>query len=185
MHAQRLLVGRRNAGEIDRLIEIATDGARPEARVHALWTLEGLGKLDASLILKALEDPEPGVRENAVRLAEPRLATAPGLADQLLAMTEDAHPRVRFQLLCTLGWVDSPGARKARRRLLMRDIDDEWMQIAALSASGVRPLSLFDTGVAEFGDEASKERIAFIRRIRRHGRRRPRPFGGQATLAQN
>ena len=165
MHAQRLLVGRENVRAIDRLIEIAAGGRRPEARVHALWTLEGLGKLDASLIRKALGDPEPGVRENAIRLAESRLAKAPELADKLLAMTEDAHPRVRFQLLCTLGWVDSPGARNARRQLLMRDIDDEWMQMAALSASDVRPLNLFDTGVAEFGDEASKERIAFFRRI--------------------
>ena len=165
MHAQRLLVGRQSVGAIDRLIEIATGGSRPDARVHALWTLEGLGKLDASLIQSALGDPVPGVRENAVRLAEPRLEASPGLADRLLAMTGDAHPRVRFQLLCTLGWLDSPGARNARRQLLMRDIDDEWMQIAALSAAGVRPLDLFDTGVAEFGDEASKERIAFIRRI--------------------
>ncbi len=165
MHAQRLLVGRQSAGAIDRLIEIATGGSRPESRVHALWTLEGLGILDASLIQTALEDPVPGIRENAIRLAEPGLAAAPGLAERLLAMTGDAHPRVRFQLLCTLGWVDSPGARNARRQLLMRDIDDEWMQIAALSAAGVRPLDLFDTSLAEFGDEASKERIAFIRRI--------------------
>ena len=165
MQAQRLLVGRQSARAIDRLMEIATGGRRPEARVHALWTLEGLGQLDASLIQKALEDPEPGVRENAIRLAESRLATAPGLADKLLAMTGDAHPRVRFQLLCTLGWVDSPGARNARRQLLMRDIDDEWMQMAAFSASDVRPLNLFDIGVTEFGDAASKERIAFFRRI--------------------
>lgn len=165
MHAQRLLVGRQSVGAIDRLIEIATTGGKPEARLHALWTLEGLGKLDASLIEKALGDPEPGVRENAIRLAESRLSTAPRLVDKLLAMTEEAHPRVRFQLLCTLGWLDSPGAGNARRQLLMRNSDDEWIQIAALSASALRPLHLFETAVAELGDEASKERIAFFRRI--------------------
>lgn len=165
MHAQRLLVGRQSVGAIDRLMEVAAGGSRPEARVHALWTLEGLGRLDASLIQQALEDPEPGVRENAIKLAESRLSTAPGLADNLLAMAEETHPRVRFQLLCTLGWLDSPGARNVRHQLLMRDIDDEWMQIAALSATDLRPLNLFDTGVAQFGDEATKERIAFFHRI--------------------
>ena len=43
------------------------------ARLHALWTLDGLNRLEARHIEQALDDPEAGVRENAILLAEPRL----------------------------------------------------------------------------------------------------------------
>ena len=43
-------------------------------RMHILWALEGLDALAEDDLLRALADPSPGVREHAVRLAEPRLA---------------------------------------------------------------------------------------------------------------
>ena len=43
-------------------------------RAHALWTLHGLQSLTEEDIARALKDPEPGVREQALRLAEERLA---------------------------------------------------------------------------------------------------------------
>ena len=47
-------------------------GARTtySARVHALWTLEGLGALDAALVRDLLHDPEPRVRVQALRASE-------------------------------------------------------------------------------------------------------------------
>src|SRR5262249_53942004 len=70
--AQRLLVDRAAnvTTELERLFR-GTESA--EGRVHALWTLEGLGKLDDALIRTGLRDAVPGVRENAMRLAETRL----------------------------------------------------------------------------------------------------------------
>ena len=57
----------------------------PLARLHALWTLEGLGRLDAAQVLQALADRDPGVRENAIVLAEKRLSD-PKVSAALLAL---------------------------------------------------------------------------------------------------
>ena len=164
-HAQRMLLDRQSREAVDRLREIFHASPGADTRLHALWTLDGLGGLAPSDIRQALKDPEPGIRENGIRLAEARLDQAPGLVEELLAMTEDAQPAVRFQLLCTLGWLDSPAARRASRQLLLRDMEDPWVQLAALSASALRPLELLELAVSEFSESASKQRVEFFRQI--------------------
>ena len=138
--AQRLLVDHRTeaAGSpsTTRLLrQVAAKSRSGAARVHALWTLDGISDLDAATIEAALADPKPGVRENAIILAEARLRkSADGpLSSRLLNMKDDPDPRVRFQLLCTLGYLGGAAAAKIRDELLSRDMEDSWVQIAALS----------------------------------------------------
>ena len=59
-------------------------------------------------------------------------------------MTNDGNARVRFQLLATLGSIDTPAAQAAQERLLLADLEDEWVQVAALSASSDRAVAYFD-----------------------------------------
>ena len=68
--AQRLLVERQEMSVVPQLEVLAQQSAAPQGRTHALWTLEGLGRLKAELVLAALEDSSPMVREQAVRLSE-------------------------------------------------------------------------------------------------------------------
>jgi putative membrane-bound dehydrogenase-like protein len=148
-NAQRLLVDRKPpdaASLLRRLFELTPSAP---GRVHALWSLEGLGQLDDAVIEKALQDPVAGVKENAIRLAESR----PALAPRLVKLVDDPDPRVRFQLLASLGSVDTAAARAVRDRLLERDIEDRWMQAAALSASPAEAGRLF----ARSGRWATKE----------------------------
>lgn len=133
-NAQRLLLDRATPQDVAGLEVMAKNPSSPLGRLHALWTLEGLKKLRPELITAALKDPVPGVRTNAIKLAELHLETAPALVPALLAMPSDSDPKVRFQLLCTLGFVETPEAASARQKLLFTDIDDQWVQIAALSA---------------------------------------------------
>ncbi|HET7117436.1 MAG TPA: PVC-type heme-binding CxxCH protein [Hanamia sp.] len=134
-NAQRLLIDRNHDMIIPALVKMAQNTQSPLGRLHALWTLEGMHKLTPELIMQALHDPEPGVRENAIKLAELHLTEWPDLAPKLIALKEDNNAKVRYQLLCTLGSVNTPGAGKARQELLFKDINDKWVQIAALSAS--------------------------------------------------
>ncbi len=92
--AQRLLVDRQSYSSVELLLRLFHESPSPMGRLHALWTLEGLGKLDTALVAEALADSEPGVRENAIRLAEPRLANSAKLTGKLLAMSEDQSPKV-------------------------------------------------------------------------------------------
>ncbi len=142
--AQRLLVHGSRRGAAPALAAMAASRPSAVARLHALWTLEGLDRLEPAHVLPALTDPDPGVRENAIVLAE-RWLSRPDVAGALLAMTGDANERVRFQLLATLGSLDTAPSRDAQERLLMAGLEDEWVQVAALSASSDRAVAYFDS----------------------------------------
>src|SRR5690606_23051082 len=130
------------------LSRMCTDSPSPLARLHALWTLEGMNELKPEQILEALKDGVAGVRENAVRLTELHMEEHPALITGLLALEQDEDARVRYQLLCTLGFVDTPAAAQARRNLLFRDIEDQWVHIAALSARSADVAGLLHEALA-------------------------------------
>ena len=150
MHAQRLLVDRANKQVIPLLIQIAKKAVSPLGRLHALWTLEGMGALNTELIEQALKDPESGIRENAIKLAELYLTAYPGLAKVLIPMQTDPDTKVRFQLLCTLGFLDSPESADAIENLMFIDLDDQWAQIAALSAKSSQTYSTLKGVLSHF-----------------------------------
>lgn len=155
--AQRLLVDRQASDAVPLLAEMARSHRSAVARLHALYTLDGLGKLETALIGNALRDSEAGVRENAIKLAETRLKE---LGPMLPALRNDPDARVRFQLLCTLGMLDTKDARDARDELLVRDFPDRWMQVAALSASAddaprLLRLAVEKNGPASFFSQAA------------------------------
>lgn len=154
--AQRLLVHGKRRDAAPALAALAA--ARPSAlaRLHALWTLEGLDRLEVAHVLPALADPDPGIRENAIVLAE-RWVSQPAVTTALLGMTSDASDRVRFQVLATLGALDTPPAQAAQERLLLAGLEDEWMQVAALSASSDRAVAYFDRAIAVGSPFASSE----------------------------
>jgi putative membrane-bound dehydrogenase-like protein len=149
-NAQRLLVDRQDKKVIPALRKMAGNETSAMGRLHALWTLEGMRALPANLIEIALQDSVSGIRENAIRLAELHLGETPGLATSLLALQNDPDAKVRFQLLCTLGSLNSRAAVDARHRLLFKDITDEWVQIAALSARTLEAPALLNDVLATF-----------------------------------
>ncbi|MCY2986280.1 MAG: hypothetical protein NTY19_00165, partial [Planctomycetota bacterium] len=72
--AQRLLVERGDKSAVPLLTVLVREGPTPQSRLHALYTLEGLGELKSALVEAALSDPHFAVRLHALRLAEPWLA---------------------------------------------------------------------------------------------------------------
>jgi putative heme-binding domain-containing protein len=162
--AQRLLVDRNAVDIAPELARMVRESQSPLGRLHALWTLEGIGKLESAEVEHALADSEAGVRENAIVLAEPRLAMAPALVPKLIAMAKDPDAKVRFQLLCTLGSLNSPQARAVRDELLTRDVEDKWFQIAALSASSDEAPRIYQKAVA-IETQESPGRVSFIRQV--------------------
>jgi putative heme-binding domain-containing protein len=135
--AQRLLVERRDAAAVEPLRKIARGSAFPPARVQALWTLAALGALGPETVAEALGDPEPGVREHALRMAEPFLAGSEAMRDRVFALGDDPSLRVRFQLALTLGRLATDARRPAAlARLAARDLGDRWIRAAVLCSTG-------------------------------------------------
>lgn len=148
--AQRMLLDRRNTTIVPALVKMAENESSAVGRLHALWTLEGMDQLRTEVIEKSLNDPVAGIRLNAIKLAELHLENAPGLVEKLLALKSDPDAKVRFQLLCTLGFIDSPEAAAVRNELLFRDIDDEFVQVAALSARSSQTEELLTSVLARY-----------------------------------
>jgi putative membrane-bound dehydrogenase-like protein len=132
--SQRLLVERQDKSVIGVLENLARNGAVAEGRMHALWTLAGLHTLEPALVLTALDDESPTVREQAVRLAEHYL-TDSKISGKLSQMTDDADDFVEFQVACTLGQLAPAKSFGPLRKIAMTHVQDPWFQIAVLTAA--------------------------------------------------
>jgi glucose/arabinose dehydrogenase/mono/diheme cytochrome c family protein len=115
--AQKLLVLRRDRSVVPALEKLATsEAADPRPRLHALWTLDGLGALRDSLILRALKADDPHVRMTGLRLAEAPLMAKPAahasLAAAMRAALRDADPRVAIQAMLSARRAALPDAKK-------------------------------------------------------------------------
>ena len=93
-----------------------TDSADPRPRLHALWTLEGLGALDVKLILQALKSADPQMRITGLRLADARLVAQPrahaSLAVAMRTALRDSDPRVTIQAMLSLRRAELPDAKE-------------------------------------------------------------------------
>ena len=131
--AHRLLVWRADRSTVAPLAALARESTNPLARVHALSVLDGLDALSADVLRPALADPHPGVRANALRLAESR-----GSAEVIAAataMTGDPDAKVRLQLACSLGEWEAPAAGAALGRLAVDHYDDPFLTAAVMSSA--------------------------------------------------
>jgi putative membrane-bound dehydrogenase-like protein len=141
--AQMLLMQRQEFAAVPLLEEMALKSKRPLARVHALCTLDGLGKLKPPVLQKALMDMHPGLRNQAVRLCEPFLADSMNLGhklnretlgQELLKLVNDSDIHVRMQLAYTLGeWHDAK-AGTALGQLATKDGRDHYFLAAVMSS---------------------------------------------------
>jgi len=148
--AFRLLVERRDAAAVKHLqrgLEKTDFAPAVSARLHLL-ALQGA--LDEMALLAAMKSASAGVREIALRLAEPRLANSPKLQSHVLELAEDADARVRFQAALAIGAFlresSTPAdALAALAGIARRDAADKWTRAAALSSATGRERELLAT----------------------------------------
>ena len=132
---QQLLVARRDEAAIGLLQEQAVSGKRPEARLHALATLAGFAKIPDPILIKAVTDPHPGVRRQAIRLCDTHAKNHSRLLElALIRRIDDADPLVRLQLAYTLGELKSPEASAAIGKMLAADGGDRFLFSALMSS---------------------------------------------------
>ena len=132
--AQRLLVERQDKSAAPMLRQLVKEGHTPQGRLHAIWTLHGLGELTDEDVLASLGDGAAGVRRSAVLLAEPRLKASAAILGKVLRLSEDPEAAVRLQTAFTLGEVADPGVLPALAAIAKRDAGDPWLRAAVLSS---------------------------------------------------
>lgn len=149
-NAQRLLVDRKDKKAVPALLKMANNPESSMGRLHALWTLEGIAELSPATIEAAFKDKEAGIRTNAIKLAELHLSDYPQLAKPLLSLQNDSDPKVRLQLLLTLGYLNTNESAIVRNKLLFKDINDKWIQIAAITAGSSQTESILKEVLANY-----------------------------------
>ncbi|MFH1265674.1 MAG: PVC-type heme-binding CxxCH protein, partial [Planctomycetota bacterium] len=133
--AQRLLVERGDkTAAVGPLSDLVRNGKTPQARLHALYTLEGLGVLEPAVAEHALGDPHFAVRMHALRVAEPWLDESPTLARKVFAMVDDPDAKVRLQLSLTLGQSKDPRVVPTLAQLAARYGREKWVADAIVSS---------------------------------------------------
>jgi putative membrane-bound dehydrogenase-like protein len=137
--AQRLLMEKPTAQACLAVTEIALRGRSPASRVQALVTLEQLNGLDDKMLLAALSDDNPRVREAAIRLAEPRLTNANEILPRLTGLARDNDARVRLQLALASRFLDSNSRIATLEKIAWRDDLDPLHALAIRSSAGERP----------------------------------------------
>lgn len=142
--AQQVLVDLGDRAAAQPLDRLARESRRPQARLQALCTLDGLGALDAKLIEHMFRDEHAGVRRHAIRLAE-RCANKPtSLISALCKMIDDADAQVRLQVAYSLGEFAGDEAAAALATLTFAHRDNEYLVAAAMSSlhrENVRPFA--------------------------------------------
>jgi len=133
--AQRLLIEQTRVSAVRALATQIDVKAAPHASIHALYALDGLGKLRASDIIRALEHEHYGVRLHALRLAKRWFNEDDTLSAKVFAMTDDADPGVRLQLTMTLGESSRAKAVETMLTLVREHGNERWMAAAILSSS--------------------------------------------------
>lgn len=111
--AQKLLVLRQDKSVVPALLEIVRKSGSRVGRFHALWTLEGLGALDAETVREQLKSADARTRVQALRLSESLYFNGDhSLASDIRALTEDSDPSVVMQALSTLNVLKVPDAER-------------------------------------------------------------------------
>lgn len=136
-HAQRLLIERRATEVIPAIHALLAGRSSARGRVHALWTLKGLGSLTSDQLAHALRDTDPGVVETAIALSNPD-----GETDQLIEIANGHNERLRFLATVALGGSSVDLHHVIGPILSGSGLADPWIRAAILSARNPRSASL-------------------------------------------
>ncbi len=139
--AHRLLYERQDLAAVPRLRTLLEESSRPQSRIHALWSLQGLAALTDQDLLRGLADPDHHVLISTLQLAEPKLDQAPDVLEKVLALNP-TEPSIRFQLAFTLGQSKDPRAALALGRVARSSAADPWIRTAILSSAAHSSVSL-------------------------------------------
>lgn len=149
--AQRLLVERHAVEQADRLRRMSRTHADPIARLHALWTLDGLSAAAPDDAIVAMESDDIDGALAGLRIAERWLEASDStdvgpadlLLDRVIELAGHANPRIRAHALLALGSSPDPHAVATLVNAVRANPDSEPARAVAISGLyGRAPLAI-------------------------------------------
>ena len=144
--AQKLIILRPDRESVVPLLQgMARFNPNSLARLHALWTLEGIGVLDRAFVEPSYGDRDPKVRRAAIQIAE-RWIHEPATIEGMTALAKERDRTVAQQLVLTLGMSEGesrPAAEALIQEVARGHLDSQGMILAAgVSLWGSKDLPL-------------------------------------------
>ncbi len=135
---QRLIVESQDLSVLPWLRDVLETGPSEFARLHALWTVDGLNRLTPEDLEVALRDPSAVVRGHAVALSATKLDQSEPVFAILSQLADDQDPWVRFQVALALGESSRAETINLLVRIAARDGSDPWFTTAIMTSVGER-----------------------------------------------
>ncbi|SDS48930.1 Glucose/arabinose dehydrogenase, beta-propeller fold [Mucilaginibacter mallensis] len=147
-NAQKLLVLRGDKSVVPALKSMALTSPNQLARIHALWTLNGLGEMDAATFASALKDADAQVRKTTVWIGEDFMKKNDQAIDLLSMLKDDPSADVRFQLLLTMRFVNTE-----KSKALIAYLIDHYSSDPVLAYSQ----KSYEDGIKALADQQKRE----------------------------
>lgn len=136
--AQRLLVESADLTVVPEIKKMILSEAHFPAKLHALWTLEGLGYRDPEIFIQASNDTHPKVRAAAIRILEiiSRKDAPAKIALEKVLTDHASDPSVEVQLQVSLsaGVIDQKIALPILSGVLEKYVDSALIRDAVMSS---------------------------------------------------
>lgn len=162
--AQKLLVLKGDKTVVPALTELARSGVSPLGRMHALWTLDGLGATDRDLVTNSFGDPDERVRGAALRISEAFLKKGdPEVVARVQPLLKDPSMDVVVQAINSLRFVPAKAAHPLIQATAAAHPDSE-----IITASSRQSLQFDPLHPAAIGVKIDPVGMALIRDGREH-----------------
>jgi mono/diheme cytochrome c family protein len=116
--AQQLLVLTQDRSVIPELENMAKSHSSQQARIHALWALDGLNGITKKLISTLLNDHDPKIKIQALRAAEPLYKRGEtSLATPIAMLLNDQSTDVVLQAILTVSYLKLPEWEKELQKV--------------------------------------------------------------------
>jgi mono/diheme cytochrome c family protein/glucose/arabinose dehydrogenase len=169
--AQRLMVDRKDLTLVPLLAKLAANGG-PVARVHAFWTLEGMGALKAEHLIPSLREKDPKVQSSALWACTRLDAAELSKLETGLVLIKPAAPEVAPYLARVLGSLGTPKSLDSLAALVKpyseaayskkpasKDLDLKKAFVRQATVSGLHG---HEAEFAKLADQNDKELIAWL-----------------------
>ena len=174
-NAQKLLVIHGDQSVVPALKKMATNessfgeklafwkkGPSPLARLHALWTLDGLKAVDEKTLSLALKDEDAEIRKAAIRISEQFLIQQnAAILTQLENMKKDDSYGVRIQLALSLRYSKNPVALAILKELKTSNAGNPLLVKAASRSMEEKDESLAELRASTVGMDGEDHDLVF------------------------
>lgn len=150
MTAHRLLSEQPWSYSLMNVLDAVHTNRPARTRMHALWVLHNVGRIDQQNLVACLTDADPVLRKNALRVvAEARVGRSSGpIGEAVRASLRSEHPRVQLNALLALGQLDTSGELATEIVALWPSLKDKHLQSAALGVAANDPVMFLETALA-------------------------------------